>query len=204
MAKKKAINRNQILIKNIGLFWRMKDVFWGKPKVPGNLHGIRVGAKRKEFVDFREQVGIYVLYADYKIVYIGQAGNGNAKLFTRLKTHLSDDLSGRWNQFSWFGLKWVKQDNKLSGNVTALHPQINTLLNHIEAILIHSSEPPLNRQGGRWGTSVQRFLQRRDQDNLGISDSEMLKELYREKQKEREKKRKAKEKNKRKRDKLKK
>lgn len=137
-----------------------------------------MGAKRSDHVDFRSQSGIYVLYADYRIVYIGQAGNGNAKLFDRLKLHRKDDLSGRWNQFSWFGLKHVLQANKLSRDNESLHPETNTILNHIEAILIHASEPPLNRQGGRWGKDVYKFLQYRDEDNLGKTETEMLKEIH--------------------------
>ena len=74
---KKTSTKNQGLIQTYGLFWKVEDVFWGKPRVSGNLLGIHKGAKRSSFVDFREQVGIYVLYADYKIVYIGQAGNGS-------------------------------------------------------------------------------------------------------------------------------
>lgn len=141
MARKKA-PKEKNLIKTYGLFWKTENVFWGKTKRSGNLYGIRVGAKRSDHVDFRSQSGIYVLYADYRIVYIGQAGNGNAKLFDRLKLHRKDDLSGRWNQFSWFGLKHVLQANKLSRDNESLHPETNTILNHIEAILIHASEPP--------------------------------------------------------------
>lgn len=176
--KKTAPSKNQLLIRNYGLFWKIENVFWGKAKKSGNLYGIKVGAKRSDHVDFRYQTGIYVLYADYKIVYIGQAGNGNATLFDRLKLHCKDDLAGRWNQFSWYGLKWVLANGKLSADTGALHPPTATLLNHIEAILIHTSEPPLNRQGGRWGKSVQRYLQYRDEDNLGKTDVEMLKDIY--------------------------
>ena len=166
------------LISNFGLFWKKDDVFWGKPRVAGNLLGILAGARRSSAVNFREQAGIYVLYADYKIVYIGQAGNGNSKLYSRLKFHLSDDLAGRWNQFSWFGLKWVLNDGGLSGSTAALHPATDILLNHIEAILIHASEPPKNKQGGLWGKGVAQFLQFRDEKNLGKVDSELLEDIH--------------------------
>ncbi|TWW11761.1 hypothetical protein E3A20_04220 [Planctomyces bekefii] len=45
------------------------------------------------------------------------------------------------------------------------------------AILIHAIEPPLNRQGGRFGESVTRFLQVRD-ERLGKSVEDMVKEVY--------------------------
>jgi len=50
------------------------------------------------------------------------------------------------------------------------------VLNHIEAILIHSAEPKLNRQGGRFGESVERYLQKRD-PRLGPSEQDMLREI---------------------------
>ena len=55
------------------------------------------------------------------------------------------------------------------------------VLDHIEAILIHSIEPPLNRQGGRFGESVTRYLQRRD-DRLGPTEEGMIRDLWKESQ----------------------
>lgn len=166
-----------VLIKTYGLFWKREDVFWGRPKKSGNLFGIPAHKKKANPIDFREQTGIYVLYADYKIVYIGQAGNGNAKLFTRLKKHCNDDLAGRWNQFSWFGLKYVLKEGALSKDVLSASIPRKTMLNHIEAILIDASEPPLNRQGGRWGQLIKQYLQHRDDENLGYTDKEILRKL---------------------------
>lgn len=50
-------------------------------------------------------------------------------------------------------------------------------LNHIEAVLIASAEPSLNKQGGRFGKSAKRYLQIRD-GRLGPTESEMLRELW--------------------------
>lgn len=177
MAKKS--KSDQLLICSYGLFWKAEDVFWGKPRKIGRLLGVNAKARLSMPVDFREQIGIYILYADYRIIYIGQAGNGYKNLFERLRHHrVFDELSGRWNQFSWFGLKWVKKNNELSTATDAVHPAKDTLLNHIEAILIHACEPPLNRQGGRWGKEVERYLQYRDTRNLGASIGEMINEIH--------------------------
>ena|SRR5271156_78488 len=167
-----------MLIKNYGLFWKADDVFWGKPGKSGNLLGVRAKAQTSDPIDFREQTGIYVLYADYKIVYIGQAGYGYKKLFDRLKNHLSDDLAGRWDLFSWFGLKRSLKNGGLAADKEGHYAETNIVLNHVEAILIHSSEPPLNRQGGKWGAEVERYLQYRDQDNLGKTTNQLIKEIH--------------------------
>lgn len=179
----KRTNLKNTLIETYGLYWKAEDVFWGRPNSPGNLFGIQVNAKTSNPVDFRQQTGIYILYADYKIVYIGQAGNGNSKLFDRLKKHYNGDLAGRWNQFSWFGLQRVLSTGKgLSISTESFHPSKGALLNHIEAILIHTAEPPLNRQGGKWGKAKQ-YLQYRDEDNLGKSENEMLRDIFKKIQK---------------------
>lgn len=183
MAKKKKSNTSvsNLLIKTYGLFWKKDDVFWGTPGKgkAGSLSGSLTSSKKSKIVDFREQTGIYVLYADYKIIYIGQAGNGHANLFTRLRKHLTDDLSQRWDRFSWFGLQQVrKTDNCLVEPNKSVHVTQDIILNHIEAILIHASEPPLNRQGGRWSKKVEQYIQHRDESTLGPDDMQMIKVIY--------------------------
>jgi hypothetical protein len=94
-----------MLIKNFGLFWNVKNVYWGQGNNAGTLLGIPAKNLTAQPTDFREQSGVYVLYADYKIVYVGQSGVKNQKLFSRIKQHTRDALTGRWNQFSWFGTR---------------------------------------------------------------------------------------------------
>ena len=54
----------------------------------GSLKGRRAGEALGNPVDFREQVGVYVLYDDnFRVVYVGQAGAGNQTLLGRLKQH---------------------------------------------------------------------------------------------------------------------
>ena len=129
-------------------------------------------------IDFREQRGVYVLYANYDLVYVGQAGAGEQRLLTRLRNHLRDDLAGRWNRFSWFGVNRVLAAGNLAADADAVHPPIPDVLNHIEAILIHAAEPPLNRQGGRFGETVERYFQVRD-ERLGPTSEQMLQAIWR-------------------------
>jgi predicted GIY-YIG superfamily endonuclease len=170
----------QSLISNMGLFWRSADVFWGRPGPDGEGRILGVPAKNRsaEPTDFREQEGIYVLYAEYRAVYIGQTTESQG-LLKRLGQHRSDDLAERWDRFSFFGLKKVLGTNLLGQSTAMRHVKTEHLLNHIEGILIHAIEPPLNRQQGRFGEDIVRFLQVRDDTRLGLSQEAMVKELWR-------------------------
>ena len=167
-----------MLIHNYGLFWRRDDVFWGRPRVKGNLMAHRAEETSAKPVDFREQAGVYVLYDDnFLPVYVGQAGAGNQYLFSRLKHHKKDALADRWTRFSWFGTKWVRKNGKLAIGAAQSSIKAAHILNHIEAILISATEPPHNRQGGRFGDDVEQYLQHRD-DELDPNLASMVKELW--------------------------
>jgi hypothetical protein len=108
-------------------------------------------------VDFRYQRGIYALYAGYSLVYVGQTGAGDDRLFNRLKNHRTDHLSERWNRFSWFGTQWVTQANELSADAAAVAQTVVTALNILEAVSIAIGEPRLNLQRGKWGDATQYY-----------------------------------------------
>lgn len=166
---------SQPLIRNYGLFWKIQDVYWGKGSQAGRLLGVPAWNTTSDPVDFRDQRGVYVLYAAYDLVYVGQ--NNGQQLLERLKQHQKDDLSERWDRFSWFGLRAVKANGELAKYNQAVHALTEDVLNHIEAILIHTAEPQLNRQGGKFGDSIERYLQKRD-ERLGPSEKEMLRKIY--------------------------
>lgn len=165
-----------MLIRTAGLFWREDYVFWGRPHNAGSLLGVPILAATATPTNFRDQIGVYALYADYDLVYVGQVGRGNQTLLARLKYHRTRDLAGRWNRFSWFGVRWVLATGELSNINASLHPELNGVLDHIEAILIHTAEPPKNAQGGRFGPRVTRYKQVRD-ERLGPTDHEMLRNI---------------------------
>ena len=58
----------QPLIRNYGLFWKAEDVFWGAGSQPGKLKGVLSTQLTSDPIDFRNQRGIYVLYADYDLI----------------------------------------------------------------------------------------------------------------------------------------
>jgi hypothetical protein len=105
-----------LTIENYGRRWRRDKIAWGKGSNKGHLKGMLKRSKTTA-VDFRDQIGIYVLFSSAgDAVYVGQAGMGNKRLFGRLKDHRRDHLKDRWTHFSWFGLRgYNKKNMKLSG-----------------------------------------------------------------------------------------
>jgi len=145
------------MIRSYGVHWHVDGVFWGKPNNSGTLLGAASRSVKAVPVDFREQRGIYALYADYELVYVGQTGAGDDRLFKRLKAHKSDHLSERWNRFSWFGTQWVTVKHCLSTDTAAVYQTVEAALNIMEAVSIAIGEPRLNLQRGRWGDATQYF-----------------------------------------------
>lgn len=147
------------LIAAVGFFWQEAKVDWGGPRSKGALRGVLASAKRMTPVDFADQVGIYALYSGHTLVYVGQTGKGKQALLKRLRDHRKDDLAGRWDRFSWFGVRRALKTGALSKKNAAFHPSLLDVLDQIEGILIHAAEPPLNLQRGRLRASVARYLQ---------------------------------------------
>jgi hypothetical protein len=64
----------------------------------------------------------------------------------RLLAHTIDRLGGRWDRFSWFGLRNVGPTGEL---IDAALPWNQTVVvETFEALLIEALEPPLNRRRG--------------------------------------------------------
>ena len=155
------------IVRNMGLFWHRDKVCWaGNRGVgPASLKGL---AQSRE-VDFWGQDGIYALYtSDYKLVYVGQSGSGEkSSIGDRLKSHNNDDLAGRWKLFSWFGLRRVtnkKQQYQLGTKLKTANTSAQTILNVLEGVLIEMAAPPMNKQKGRFGPSVERYIQSESED----------------------------------------
>jgi hypothetical protein len=153
----------------MGLFWIRDKVRWrGNRKIGQHrIAGVRRHAKREGEVDFWHQSGIYALYADYHLVYVGQAGlTDNSCIGSRLRAHLEDRLAGRWNMFSWFGLQTVRSTDNELGKRGQVRITKNSHLNDVlEGIIIEVAEPPMNNQKGRFGTDVELYLQVDDSEN---------------------------------------
>lgn len=121
-----------------GMYWQREQVIWsGRPRLLGRQS---LGASN---VNFAAQVGVYLLHDRDRVIYVGRATD---TLFARLKFHTVDRLSGRWDRFSWFGLKNVEADGSLSGPCASWSSLV--VVETLEALLIESLEPPLNRKRG--------------------------------------------------------
>jgi hypothetical protein len=153
-----------MIIRSYGVHWRSDRVSWGTQGVKGTLLGAASRSKAAKAVDFRDQRGIYALYADYELVYVGQTGSGDDRLFKRLRAHNRDHLSQRWNRFSWFGTQKVTILGQLSADTEKLSGDVGHVLNILEAVATAISEPRLNLQRGKWGDSKQYYQYYPDQE----------------------------------------
>jgi hypothetical protein len=169
------------LFQNCGLFWHADDVFFGRPgnqgAYKGELLGNRDHAPLPRPIDFGDQIGVYALYADFDLVYVGQVGGGNNRLLNRLRHHKSKGFSGRWNRFSWFGLRRVLANGQLSNENEQFHPTRQEVLGHVEGIILQFSEPPLNGQEGSFGADLERYVQLRH-PKLGPTTDEIVRGVY--------------------------
>lgn len=178
------------MIQNYGLFWSRDGVHWnygqgGRGAFRGSLKGKIVRNRQDKVIDFRDQVGIYCLYDNnFELLYVGQAGFGNATLFDRLRTHTGNNLAERWTKFSWFGLKPVlfaepdaSAKSTCLGDVPQSQIEVGQVLNSLEGILIVGAEPPLNRQGPRFG-EAQKFAQHWDDEHVYPPLTQMVKHIY--------------------------
>lgn len=181
MARRKKREKIRSVIKNYGLMWRRDSVFWGR----GYNKGMLLGRRSRREIDFRKQIGVYVLYDEARrAVYVGQAGQGHARLFNRLRSHTRDNLAPRWQYFSWFGLLSVNKSGKLSrwdDQSKRVSGTIATTLNEIEGVLIAATEPPFNKQGAKF-RGISRFQQvsHKDADYVSLRQlRDMLRGLNR-------------------------
>lgn len=169
-------------IQNYGLFWRRSVIgeFWPRKS---QLLGVGVRQKRKGFVDFAQQRGIYALYDDnFRLIYVGQAGRRQRGLYGRLWAHTRGNLAERWSRFSWFGLWEVDFVGEqppfgLKNNVADITVDVVTALDHIEAVLIRASEPLRNSSTGSFGANVVQYRQfvpsEPIEDQYGAADDDL-------------------------------
>ncbi len=168
------------IIKNYGFLWERKHVRTGR-RSPAALYGTLNGAKKFQ-ADFKDQIGVYILYdVDRRPVYVGQAGNGNATLLTRLKQHMDDNLWNRWEFFTWLGFREVTNGGTLNAkqNASAKISKLSyaNAMNEMEGALINIMEPALNKRGGNIRKTAEEYRQYVDPDLKGITLDDIAKEL---------------------------
>lgn len=142
------------LINAFGMFWRRSEVDWTKRSA--SLWGVQQSGSR--LVNFGLQAGVYLLYDGSRVVYVGRVTEPRMGL--RMWEHTRDRLQGRWDRFSWFGVRQVQQNGDLSALPEA-GIGVETLIATMEALLIEGLEPPQNRRQGDGFTALE-FIQATD------------------------------------------
>ena len=98
-------------------------------------------------VNFADQQGVYLLYQMQMVTYVGRTVAESNGLFYRLKSHVRNPRrSGRWDRFSWFGVRSVSPE----GELLSAPPSLSTdlLITILEAVLIETFLPPFNDKSG--------------------------------------------------------
>jgi hypothetical protein len=135
-----------VLIRSYGELWSPDLVNWGK-RGPGG-HATLLGEfgprRALTIVDVWDQRGIYVLLHEWQVVYVGKADG--FVLGARLRTHLSDALAGRWDRFSWYGIRGVRKNGRLGADMGNKQTSASELISTFESLLIAVTEPPRNRR----------------------------------------------------------
>lgn len=131
--------------------------FWDRSLVDWTRHGWRLlgrqGLRRGtlQVADFRRARGVYALYGDTGIYYVGLAG-GAGGIGARLKAHTEDDHSASWSRFSWFAFdepssQEIYPDGVLKHEAwPSVEAEDKFVIRDMEALLIAVTSPPGNIQ----------------------------------------------------------
>jgi len=173
----------QSFIKNYGLYWRRDFVLLkktGRGNITGDciVHWTQRGRSKQKTlrgIDFWEQKGVYVLYRDFEVVYVGRTIEGG--LGKTLQRHQSNRNMDRWDRFSWFGVRAIRRTDMLLGKETGgtIFTTSADRIKFLEALLQEVIDPPYNRrhESLRGADKVEQVRS----DGLPKTTEDMLKEL---------------------------
>jgi hypothetical protein len=134
------VEKSAGIIQAFGMFWRHDRVEWSNnPKLLGKQ---KAASKQ---VDLCDQRGVYLLHDLHRVIYVGKAVD--QPLGRRLHQHNSDRFNGRWDRFSWFGIRQVSPEGHIK-EPDLSNLSIALIVKAFEALLIEGLEPPQNRRGG--------------------------------------------------------
>lgn len=140
-----------MLIKAYGQFWNPDIVDWGSQGrgKQGHLWGKTKKDGNTSRIDYWNSRGVYILHAEFKTIYVGQAFD--TKLGPRLRTHLTDRFMGRWDMFSWFSVSAPRFTQKdVSDGESQRQIATSSLVDTLEAFGILIADPALNRKRERF------------------------------------------------------
>ena len=148
-----------MLVGAYGQFWERNQVEWGtyKWRLLGR-QGLNTGTLK--IADFRYARGVYVLYNELGVYYVGLASEKKG-LGGRLKDHLVDKHGSRWTRFSWFafdspsvaahpdGVHRIEQHDSVKA-------ETQVMIRDLEALLQIAMQPFANKsetkfaKGSKW------------------------------------------------------
>ena len=102
------------------------------------------GEKRVSYLQFLKEYegkGLYALYMDESLWYVGKAST----LKTRIDNHLSDKHADKWNRFAMY----IFADSTTADQI-----------HHLESMLIDIADPPGNERKGKIPGSLQKKLEK--------------------------------------------
>lgn len=143
------------LITAFGMFWRRDLVDWSVSSTAVRVLGRQ--SQDEKVIDFAQQIGVYLLHDGARTIYTGRVSS--PRLGARLAEHTKDRVSGRWDRFSWFGLRPVLSTGVLGAAGSNFGTDL--VVATMEAILIEGLEPPQNRRQGD-GMTGQEYTQAED------------------------------------------
>ena len=136
-----------LTIGSFGTFWQRDLVDW-------QAHSWRLLGRRGlnkgnlRVADFRRARGVYVLYNDINVYYVGLATSQRG-IGGRLHDHLNDEHWAGWNRFSWFAFDGPDDDTVLDSDgvvrvvqtYTSVELDAPVLIRDLEALLLAVTKP---------------------------------------------------------------
>lgn len=155
------------IIKAFGMYWSRERVLWGGTGT--SIFGCQRGSLQP--INFKDQRGVYVLYDHAGLLYVGLCIDQG--LGKRLWDHTKDRLEGRWERFSWFGLKGVTEDGELTEMPERLTIRASLAISTLETILIEVAEPRQNRKRGQQDSALE-YLQAEDPERARAVENRQI------------------------------
>jgi hypothetical protein len=134
------------LIRAYGEFWSPDLVDWGRPGPGGG--GALWGRAGNLDVNVWDQLGVYVLHHEWQTIYVGRIDSANRRLGQRLREHLNGRLAGRWDRFSWYGMRAINKDGSLRKLALRQAASLESVIRTMEAVLLRVGSPSLNIVSG--------------------------------------------------------
>lgn len=160
-----------MIIGAYGMFWDRDLVDWEARswRLLGR-RGLNSGTLR--IADFRRARGVYILYNDINVYYVGLASSKNG-IGSRLHDHLKDEHGSGWTRFSWFVFDSPEDSGetdadgviRVDNHYGSVELDTPVLIRDLEALLQAATQPSANksttkfREGKEWFQVATRALE---------------------------------------------